>query len=85
MVANHGAATAAEVHLLLLGRQTAEERLATFLRDISDRVAEGESFDLPMSRRDIADYLSLTIETVSRVLTHLRQKDIISLPTPRRI
>jgi CRP/FNR family nitrogen fixation transcriptional regulator len=75
----------AEVHILLLGRQTAEERLATFLRDMSKRLSAGESFELPMSRRDIADYLSLTIETVSRVMTHLRQERIIAMPTTRRI
>jgi CRP/FNR family nitrogen fixation transcriptional regulator len=41
--------------------------------------------ELPMSRQDIADYLGLTIETVSRTLTHLEAKGSITLPTSRRI
>lgn len=68
-------------HLLLLGRKTAQERVAAFLVDL----AAGNAVDLPMSRQDMADYLGLTIETVSRTLTQLENADLIALPTARRI
>jgi CRP-like cAMP-binding protein len=51
----------------------------------ADRLSTAESVELPMSRQDIADYLGLTIETVSRTLTHLEAKAVIALPTSRRI
>jgi CRP/FNR family nitrogen fixation transcriptional regulator len=52
---------------------------------MADRLSTAESVELSMSRQDIADYLGLTIETVSRTLTHLEAKAAIALPTSRRI
>lgn len=69
----------AQEHLLVLGRQQAAERVAAFLLDMAERQGGLERFDLPMSRIDIADYLGLTIETVSRVFSKLREKGIIRL------
>ena len=71
-------------HILLLIK-TAQERVAAFLLEMADRVSGGNSFELPMSRQDIADYLGLTIETVSRTLTHLESTATIEVPTSRRI
>ena len=52
---------------------------------MADRVAGGGAVELPMSRQDIADYLGLTIETVSRTLSHLERTAAIEVPTSRRI
>jgi CRP-like cAMP-binding protein len=52
---------------------------------MAERVSGGNSIELPMSRQDIADYLGLTIETVSRTLTSLECAAAIQLPTSRRI
>jgi CRP/FNR family nitrogen fixation transcriptional regulator len=71
--------------LLLLGRKSAHERVATFLLEMADRTAGGSVVELPMSRQDIADYLGLTIETVSRTLSHMEHSAAIALPTCRRI
>ena len=54
-----------------------------FLLDMASRVSGGNQFELPMSRQDIADYLGLTIETVSRTMTHLESAAAIELPTSR--
>ena len=75
--------TRAQEHLLVLGRQTAAERVAAFLLDLADRQGGLEQVELPMSRMDIGDYLGLTIETVSRVFSKLKDKGIIALPTLR--
>jgi CRP/FNR family nitrogen fixation transcriptional regulator len=75
----------AQEHLLVLGRQNAVERVAAFLTDMSERQGGLRRIELPMSRMDIADYLGLTIETVSRVFTKLRQKGIIRLPELRSV
>jgi CRP/FNR family nitrogen fixation transcriptional regulator len=75
----------AQDHQLVLSRQSAGERVAAFLLDLAERQGGLESFELPMSRLDIADYLGLTIETVSRTLTRFKAKGIISLPSLRRV
>lgn len=78
---------AAQDRLLMLGRKSAVERLATFLLALADRKAKvGTSdLDLPMTRADMADYLGLTIETVSRVLSQLRSRRIIELVSTTHI
>ncbi len=72
-------------HLMLLGRKNAQERLAAFLLEMAERNYVGNAVELPMSRQDMADYLGLTIETVSRTLTQLEAAHAIELPTSRRI
>ena len=67
----------AENHMLLLGRKTSLERVAAFLIEMDRRLAAANVMPLPMSRRDIADYLGLTLETVSRALSRLHELDII--------
>lgn len=74
----------AQKHVLLLVRN-AQERVASFLLEMVDRTAGTGSIDLPMSRQDIADYLGLTIETVSRTLTLLEDQAAIALPSARRV
>ena len=74
----------AQDHVLVLIK-SAQERVAGFLLEMADRASEGEAVELPMSRQDIADYLGLTIETVSRTLTQLEKSATIELPTSRRI
>jgi CRP/FNR family nitrogen fixation transcriptional regulator len=71
-------------HLGLL-ISSAEERVVGFLLDMKRRAAKNSVVELPMSRQDIADYLGLTIETVSRTFTQLEQSGAISLPTSRRV
>ncbi len=71
--------------LLVLGRKSAEERVATFLLDMAGRGVSATTIELPMSRQDIADHLGLTIETVSRTISHLEQLGAIKLPASRRI
>ena len=75
----------AQDHMMLLGRKNAEERVATFLLDMGRRASAEQVIELPMSRQDMADYLGLTIETVSRTLTQLEHKAVIELPTSHRI
>lgn len=72
-------------HSMLLGRRGAVEKLATFLLEMSSRQPGKEVIDLPMTRQDIADYLGLTIETVSRSLSQLERDAVIELPTARRV
>jgi CRP/FNR family transcriptional regulator, nitrogen fixation regulation protein len=72
-------------HSLLLGRGSAAQKLAAFLLDMAERWPGKEVIELPMSRVDIADYLGLTIETVSRTLTQFERDQLIELSTVRRI
>jgi CRP/FNR family transcriptional regulator, nitrogen fixation regulation protein len=71
-------------HMLVLIR-SAQERVACFLLEIAGRMGDGDEIELPMSRQDIADYLGLTIETISRTLTQLESTGAIAVPTCRRI
>jgi CRP/FNR family transcriptional regulator, nitrogen fixation regulation protein len=66
-----------QAHLVLLGRMSANEKMASFLLDLLDRQDSDGTIHLPMQRNDIADYLGLTFETVSRVLRVLKDKAII--------
>jgi CRP/FNR family transcriptional regulator len=76
---------AAQEQMLLLGRKTARERLATFLLMQSTQgpacAGRRERIRLPMTRGDIADYLGLTIETVSRTMSRLRAEGMIDIPS----
>ena len=76
-----------ENHLLLLGRQTAPEKVAAFLLEMNARMKSTGAMALPMSRRDIADYLGLTLETVSRALSAFQRKGYLRFmnPTQRQI
>lgn len=75
----------AEDHMLLLGRKTAMERVATFLLEMDRRLAKTGMMALPMCRRDIGDYLGLTLETVSRALSQLNDDGILMLSSARQI
>jgi CRP/FNR family transcriptional regulator, nitrogen fixation regulation protein len=68
----------AEDQLLLLGRKGALERVAAFLLEMDKRLATAGAMTLQMPRHDIADYLGLTLETVSRSLSRLHQTGAIS-------
>jgi CRP/FNR family transcriptional regulator, nitrogen fixation regulation protein len=65
--------------------KSAEERLAGFLLEMAGRNSAGAAVELPMSRQDIADYLGLTIETVSRTFTQLVSTGTIALESSRRV
>jgi CRP/FNR family transcriptional regulator, nitrogen fixation regulation protein len=70
-------------HLLVLGRKTACEKVASFLMDLAQR-DRSEQVALPMGRQDMADYLGLTIETVSRMLTQLQGASVVEFDGCRR-
>ncbi len=72
-------------HLLLLGRKNALERVAAFLIEMSKRGKEGAVLELAMPRHDIADYLGLTLETVSRMFAELKSLGAIKLEGARRV
>ena len=72
-------------HVLTLGRRSASERVASFLLDLGRRMAEATDVRLPMSRQDMADYLGLTIETVSRTLTQMQGQGLIALSGCRSV
>jgi CRP/FNR family transcriptional regulator, anaerobic regulatory protein len=78
---------AAQEQMLLLGRMTAMEKVASFLLVLAKRQGRdnARSVDVPMGRNDIADYLGLTIETVSRTLSRLKRARLIGLPAPTRV
>ncbi len=80
---------AAHEQLIVLGRKTARERLASFLIELFDRArlrnSDREIIHLPMARVDIADYLGLTRETVSRGFTALREEGLIALLPGERV
>ena len=72
-------------HLMLLGRRSANERMAAFLLDLCERQAEERHVHFAMQRNDIADYLGMTFETVSRVLRHLKDERIIRMASVSQI
>src|SRR5262249_43645180 len=74
----------AQRHLLMLS-QTAPARMAVFLLEMAERLQTGRETELPMARRDIADYLGLTVETVSRTFAQFQQAGVIELRSSRRI
>ena len=82
-------AAAAHKHLLLLGRKSSLEKVASFLVELAYRTGRkgviASEIALPMVGSDIADYLGLTVETVSRMFTQLKAANIVDLPKPRHI
>ncbi|HVV61355.1 MAG TPA: helix-turn-helix domain-containing protein [Pseudolabrys sp.] len=74
----------AQDHVLLLIK-SAQERVASFLIDLAARGSNASEIQVPMSRQEIADYLGLTIETVSRTLTQLENASTIAIPSSRHI
>ena len=80
---------AAQDQMLLLGRKTAQEKLATFLCSLVPAGGQANrrqsEIDLPMNRTDIADYLGLTTETVSRTFTRLVKDGILDLPSTHQV
>ena len=75
----------AEDHMLLLGRKTAMEKVATFLLEMDRRLASAGMMALPMCRRDIGDYLGLTLETVSRALSQLGDQGVLAFSSAHQI
>lgn len=71
----------AQDHLMVLGRKTATERIATVLLRLSERIGKkrdaGCALDLPMTRSDLADYTGLTTETVSRTISHMKKQGVV--------
>ncbi|MET0705655.1 MAG: helix-turn-helix domain-containing protein [Tardiphaga sp.] len=75
----------AEDHMLLLGCKTALERVAAFLLEMDRRLAAAALVALPMCRRDIGDYLGLTLETVSRALSQLHEQGVLDFSGARQV
>ena len=75
----------AEEHMLLLGRKNAIERVASFLLEMDRRLAVAGMMALPMCRRDIGDYLGLTLETVCRALSQLNEEGVLGFSGARQI
>jgi CRP/FNR family transcriptional regulator len=76
---------AAQDQMLLLGRKAAAEKVASFLLLMAERQHSDDVVAVPMARSDIADYLGLTTETVSRTFTKLKNEGLIALPTPNNV
>jgi CRP/FNR family transcriptional regulator, nitrogen fixation regulation protein len=74
----------AREQMLLLGRKSASEKVASFLLQLETTTTDDDVV-IPMCRSDIADYLGLTVETVSRVLAQLERTEAIELPSSRKI
>lgn len=74
-----------QAHLVLLGRLSANEKMARFLCNLLDQQESDAIINLPMQRADIADYLGLTFETVSRVLRVLRDRSLVRVTSVDRI
>lgn len=72
-----------EEHALVLARHGAVERVAAFLVEFAARSRKGRTFELPMTRQDLADYLGLTIHTVSRTLSQLQASGLIEARSSR--
>jgi CRP-like cAMP-binding protein len=72
---------AAQDQMVLLGRTTASERIASFLMEMDRRTNRlgTEVLNLPMGRADIADHLGLTVETVCRVLAHMKRDGVVAI------
>jgi CRP-like cAMP-binding protein len=73
--------------ILILGGITSEEKVGAFLVNLADRLSAGAPgpVSLPVSRYDIADFLALSVETVSRALTSLKERRMITLTGPRKV
>ena len=78
---------AAHEHLITLGCQTAKERVATFLLQLARRAGakDGDMIEIELGRQDMADYLGLTLETISRTLSEFKRTGAIGLPQRRQI
>ena len=74
-----------EEHALVLARNGAVERVAAFLVEFACRAGKGCTFELPMTRQDLADYLGLTIHTVSRTLSQLEASGLIEARSSRQV
>ena len=72
-------------HALILARQGATERVVAFLLDFAERLGSPEVIDLPMTRQDIADFVGLTIHTVSRTLSQLQSAGLIEARSTRHV
>jgi CRP-like cAMP-binding protein len=75
----------AEAHMFRLGRQSALQRVAAFLVEMERRLGPRDSLELPMTRRDMADYLGVSIETVSRSISQLQRQHALNRSEPRRL
>ena len=79
--------SATQNHLVMLGCQSAKERVASFVLLLAKRAQaeDGDTIELPMGRQDIADYLGLTIETVCRALSDLKRGKLITTPNTHQV
>jgi CRP/FNR family nitrogen fixation transcriptional regulator len=77
----------AQEHLIMLGCQTATERVSSFLLQVARRAGaiDGTPIDMQLGRQDIADYLGLTLETVSRTFSELTNQGVIASPKRRHV